>query len=171
MLCVQVCRGLNKKASLQPSLCDQNAGTSDFLNSSLGGFAELFGFDDDWDGWESSSSKELEVSGLGDVNHGGLVFALSGLFSGFLAHEGPNAIQVQGWVENLVSLESELPDSAFSEVSWVAVPLKHSRKQSSLSQGSSTFHQTRAVRFEPFYNFEKTHFIDTGDLYRGFPKV
>jgi hypothetical protein len=42
--------------------CNEDASTSSFLNSLLGGLGEKFGLDDNWNFWEDSFTEYLEVS-------------------------------------------------------------------------------------------------------------
>ena len=65
------------------NLCSQNASTSNSLDSSFGGLAEEFGFNNDGLVGKSALAQNLEVTSLSDIDNWGLVLNGGVLGSGF----------------------------------------------------------------------------------------
>ena len=100
--------------------CNEDTGTSSFLDSLLGSLGEKLGFDDEWLLWQVLAlSENLHVSVLGDIDDWdlSLLHLLGFLDSLSAANEGPEFVGVDDWGPLPVSLHVEHSDTALSVVS------------------------------------------------------
>ena len=111
--------------------CNEDAGATGFLDSLLGGLGEELGLDNHGDLGEVALSEYLEIAleeamnviiiySLGDIDNSGLVLGGLSLGSCCFRHEGPELVEVDGWTELLVSLQTEVSHSSLTEVSGMA---------------------------------------------------
>ena len=116
------------------SSCTENANTTSFLDSSFGELGEKLGLDDHGDLGESTFTENLEVTlikewyiiiiySFGTIDNRSLVLASLGLSSGFLWNDGPEFVEVDGWLVLVVSEEMEHSHTFLSEVPWMAVEI------------------------------------------------
>ncbi len=103
------------------SLGSQNTGTTNSPDSSLGGFAEEFGFNNNRLVGESALSENGVVSGLCDINDGGFFFIGLIFFSGFLRNKAPEFIEIDDRVVSGIFFHVIVSHSLLSEVSRMAI--------------------------------------------------
>lgn len=95
-------------------LSSENAGTTGGLDLLGGRLGEKLGLDDDGDGGERSSSEDLEVAVLGNINDGSLLLTLEVL--NVESREGPETVEVDDGAMVLGILVMEVAHTDLSEV-------------------------------------------------------
>ena len=106
-------------------LCSEDACTtslSDLLLSTLG---EELGLDNDGLLGESALAEDLEVTGLGDVDHRD-GRALLPLLADVLGDEGPDSVDVDSGAVVEIVVEVEVPHAVLAKVPGVAMRKKES---------------------------------------------
>lgn len=105
---------------LKDLLSDDLASSSNRSNFSLGSSGEIFGSNNDWGLWESSSSGNLEVSVGNTVDEEALFGLLvEVLVLGLLGDEVPQLVDVDRLAVSSVFMLSEDSDTFLSVESWV----------------------------------------------------
>ena len=105
---------------MELNLSDQNASTSSVgdLLSSLG--REELSLHNNWDAWEWSTSQQLVVSVLCDVNDWSLsILGVGSCLADLVGNKGPQLINVDGWAPLGVSLQVEVSHTDLTEVTWM----------------------------------------------------
>ena len=107
----------------------ENACSTSCLDSLLGDLGEELGLDDDGDRGHGTLAENLEkalcrewdiiIYRFGDIDNSGLVLGRGG--SCLFWHERPELVEVHGWLELLVSLETEVSHTLLSEVPGMAI--------------------------------------------------
>ncbi len=99
-------------------LIGQLADTTSLLDLLLSQLGEVSGPDDNGLAWHLALTEDLEDTGLGAVDDGGLFRALVSL-SGLLSDQRPNLLNVEGWLVVSVSSKMEVSHTNLTEVTRV----------------------------------------------------
>jgi len=102
-------------------LTDQLDDTTCFLDFALSLCGEVSGTDDEWDFWDATLSKNLGVTEREEVEYWSGVRLLVGqvLLALLDWNEGPELVQVDDWLPEVVALLVEVSHTNLSEVTWM----------------------------------------------------
>jgi hypothetical protein len=121
------------------NLCNELNLAAGFNDFALGLFADVSSLDDNWNIWYPTSTKELGVSEVKEVDDGSFVFGLLGevLFAHFFGDKGPelvillvlfngkrfqesaDLVQIEDWLPEVVCLTMEVSHADLAEITWV----------------------------------------------------
>ena len=101
-------------------LCGEDASTTSLSDLLLGAFGEELGLDNDGLLGKSALAEDLEVTGLGDVDHRDRC-ALLPLLADVLRDEGPDSVDVDSGAVVEVIVEVEVPHAVLAKVPGVTI--------------------------------------------------
>ena len=104
-------------------LCGEDASTTSLSDLLLGAFGEELGLDNDGLLGESALAEDLEVTGLGDVDHRDRC-ALLPLLADVLRDEGPDSVDVNGGAVVEIVVEVEVSHAVLAKVPGVTIKKK-----------------------------------------------
>ena len=105
------------------NLCSEDACTASLSNLLLCTLCEELGLDNDGLLGKSALAEDLEVTGLGDIDHRDGC-ALLPLLADVLGDEGPDSVDVDSGAVVEVVVEVEVPHAVLAKVPGVALKLK-----------------------------------------------
>jgi hypothetical protein len=141
------------------NLCNELNLAASFNNFALGLFADVSSLDDNWNIWYPTSTKELGVSELKEVDDGSFVFGLLGevLFAHFFGDKSPelvillvlfnrkrfqgsaDLVQIEDWLPEVVCLTMEVSHADLAEITWVVFVHVYTVMVLSTSEATTTW--------------------------------